>query len=622
MSNPTDLPAPLQPWRQWLGWFEPTLAHALGDLVRRLAELAGPASSASGRAAWEPDGLGDLRLRGVYERLLATEWLLADEIPDEFLRRAASAEHLFLAPQLRATPSDRVVVAVFDTGPHQLGSPRLAQLAAWVLLARRAADLGGALRWGLLHEPGLLYEAEGPERLRQLLSGRCLRPGDPTLEAQWKQALAPGPASPLGNVEAEIWWIGTSPPSAPPPARMERRLALDQTLSGDELVARLIAPTMTRHARLPLPQDDVVTGLLRGRFDRRPAPIHVPVKADALQRLALDRAPLIARFGTHVAVRALTGHALMVFKLTSQGQGRPRWRRQEWSSARPLVAVQLHKGQSIGLGLDESHLHFWQVERFATRQRPQREDFEPAVSAGRWMPFSLLVSGKSRLACVIDRRDRLLAWGPSPSPARGVDEKVLGMVNLDPERLVYAVFYGNGLWLRGLSSHGDQTPLRRRLCRLNDPRSAVFFALRQLPGGLSALGALAARLEKTPHEVWKVLTVARLDRALDEEGGAVEREVVLRPGEQVVGLVSQRNKDVALVVLSTNRRVLQLDTPEGRRLLFESAGAVTQCTVCTSSGKVAILTKARELIVVSATGERLLTVKDSGGDEGAGAEDD
>src|SRR5437868_15500748 len=105
MNAPVDLPQPLQRWRQWLGWFEPTLADALGDLVRRLAELVGPAAAAGGRGAMEPDGLGDLRRRGSYERLLSSEWLLAEELPEEFLRRAAATEHLFLAPQLRAMPS-------------------------------------------------------------------------------------------------------------------------------------------------------------------------------------------------------------------------------------------------------------------------------------------------------------------------------------------------------------------------------------------------------------------------------------------------------------------------------------------------------------------------------------
>ncbi len=205
--TPVDLPLPLQPWRPWLGWFEPALADALGELVRRLSELVGPAPAAGGRGALEPDGLGDLRLRGPYERLLASEWLLAEELPDEFLRRAVATEHLFLAPQLRAMPSDRLVVAIFDAGPLQLGAPRLGHLAAWVLLARRAADLGGRLRWGVLQCPGELHDAENPAQLRELLKARRLAPVDDAHETGWRRSLAPGPESPLGMAEVETWWV-------------------------------------------------------------------------------------------------------------------------------------------------------------------------------------------------------------------------------------------------------------------------------------------------------------------------------------------------------------------------------------------------------------------------------
>ncbi|WP_457445801.1 hypothetical protein [Roseateles sp. P5_E4] len=614
MNAPTELPAPLQPWRPWLGWFEPLLADALGQLVRRLAELAGPASANTGRVATEPDGLGDLRLRGTYERLLTSEWLLADEIPDEFLRRAAAAEHLFLAPQLRAIPSERIVVAIFDAGPRQLGAPRLAQLAAWVLLARRAVDLGGTLRWGLLHQPGQLHEADAPQRLLQLLNGRCLAAGGAAQEAAWKAALLE-----QGDVDAEVWWVGAAGAA---PARRERRLVLRPTLAGDALEAELVASSTTRRARLPLPADDVTTRLLRGRFEVEAAAAPRPVKADAKLRMALNRAPLFSRFGSHVAVRALTGHAMLVLKMPAPGQGgRVSWRRQEWSSARPLVAAQLHKGQSFGLALDDEQLYFWQVDRFAARPRPSREDFEPAVSAGRWMPLSLLGAGAERLVCVIDRRNRLLAWTPSLAPVHEIDKQVIGMVNLDHERLAYAVFWGNGVWLRELDKDGDETPLRRRLCKVDESQAAVFFALQALPGGQARLGALAVRQQKAPHESWRLFAAARPELALDAEGGADEREVVLQPGEQAVGVFHAKAGAASLVFLSAGRGMLRLQTREGRRNLFNSTTPITQCTVCPHTGRVAVLTQARELIVLSSDGGRLMTVQDAGGEAAEGQDD-
>lgn len=611
MSAPVDLPQPLQRWREWLGWFEPTLANALGDVVRRLSDLVGPAPVAGGRGAPEPDGLGDLRRRGAYERLLTSEWLLAEELPEEFLRRAAATEHLFLAPQWRAAPSDRVVVAVFDAGPRQLGTPRLGHLAAWVLLARRAMDLGGSLRWGVLQEPGRLHEADQPERLRELLKARRLTPGDAACEARWRRCLAPGPDSPLGGAEAETWWIGAA---GAMPHRNERRLVLRPTLADDGLDVQLATATAARRAWLPLPAGEALAPLLRGHFERPPAPVHAPMNPDARLRVALNRAPLFSRRGSHVAVPALQGHAMLVFKLVARGQGRPRWRRQPWSATRPLVAVQLNNGQSFGIGLDTTALHFWQLERFASRPRPPVDEFEPAVSAGRWLPLALLANGQHRLACTIDRRGRLLSWAPAPSgdgAPRKLDDQVMGFVNLDHERLVYAVYYGNGVWLRELSADGERTPLKRRLCKLDSAQAPVFFAL--LPGQAPArLGALAVMRSLTTHAVWTVVAAATERAAFHEPEGVVEREVVLQPGERAVGLICRGRRPPALVVRGSNSRRLQLDTPDGRLPLFDGPDQITQCSVCPESGRVALLTQSRQLIVLDGhTGERLLTVHDT-----------
>ena len=613
--KPVDLPLPLQPWRPWLGWFEPALADALGTLVRQLSELVGPAPAASGRGALEPDGLGDLRLRGPYERLLASEWLLAEELPDEFLRRAVATEHLFLAPQLRAVPSDRVVVAIFDAGPRQLGATRLGHVAAWVLLARRAADLGGHLRWGVLQAPGVLHDADSPEQLRALLTARQLSPVDDAAhESAWRHSLASEPTLPTGATDIETWWIG-APPAHAVTARTERRLGLRRTLVHDGLAAQLISATTTRSAWLPLPAGDVAAPLLRGEFERRAAPSLSPaLRPDARLRLALNRLPLFSRKGTHIGVPALNGHAMMVFKLSAAGQGRPKWRRQEWSGARPLVAAQLNDGQAFGLGLDNQLLHFWQLPRFTPRARPPVDEFEPAVSAGRWLPLAVLKSAAHTRACVIDRRGRLVCWAPRTGPqgpSTTLDDGVIGMARLDADRLVYAVFFGKGLWLRELTADGAQTPLRRRLCRLDSPQARVLFAMRPRLAP-ARLGALAVLRQQATQEVWQLLSNAHALASFNDAEGVVEREVVLPPGERALGLISRGDEPPALIVLGSSARLLYRDLPDGREVLLELPDKITQCSVCPDSGRIALLTTARQLIVLDgATGTRRLTVHDT-----------
>ena len=54
---------------------------------------------ASARAtAGVPDGFDGITDRGHPDRLLMSQWLLAQEVPLEFARRAAEGELLYLAP--------------------------------------------------------------------------------------------------------------------------------------------------------------------------------------------------------------------------------------------------------------------------------------------------------------------------------------------------------------------------------------------------------------------------------------------------------------------------------------------------------------------------------------------
>ena len=52
-----DLPRVLQPWQGWLGWFDAALAPQVGEMVRRLSELLGPAPSAGRAGLPEPEAV-------------------------------------------------------------------------------------------------------------------------------------------------------------------------------------------------------------------------------------------------------------------------------------------------------------------------------------------------------------------------------------------------------------------------------------------------------------------------------------------------------------------------------------------------------------------------------------
>ncbi len=137
-----ELPRALMPWAEWLDLFPAELIAPIGELIRRLDMAIGPLHAKGQPGQDEPNGFDGIARRGDYDRLLLSEWLLADEAPDEFLRRATMNEHVFLEPARIAPAGARCSVALFDAGPNQLGAPRLAHLAALIVLARRAQAIG------------------------------------------------------------------------------------------------------------------------------------------------------------------------------------------------------------------------------------------------------------------------------------------------------------------------------------------------------------------------------------------------------------------------------------------------------------------------------------------------
>ena len=124
-----------------------------------------------------------------------------------------------LLPPPRASEG-KILLAVFDSGPGQLGSPRVGQVAAWITLARRAQRAGLRFFWGILQEPGV-DPADGitAEDLRRLLGSRTAYEAGGEQLAAWRERL--NAASGL----AEAWLIGPprlgSTPALPGASRIQ-----------------------------------------------------------------------------------------------------------------------------------------------------------------------------------------------------------------------------------------------------------------------------------------------------------------------------------------------------------------------------------------------------------------
>jgi hypothetical protein len=275
------LPRALAHWAPHLGIFPRDLAVSLGPVLHRLSFAVGPLQVKRHQADGEPDGYDGLTRRGSYERLLTSEWLLAEEAPEEFVRRAAAGEHLFLRQARPVPAASRVSAAVFDAGPDQLGSPRIAQLAALIVLSRRAEAAGVRFAWGILQEPEApLFEKVTETGIQRLLQARTPHEATDAQVGAWHKRL-------LGWREADdIWFVGPQRLSSLPGTRGASVLQVWDVLDPEArrvavrvrrgISGNVPSPTIT----LELPDHAACARLLRDPFsaaaaapDRLEAPL-------------------------------------------------------------------------------------------------------------------------------------------------------------------------------------------------------------------------------------------------------------------------------------------------------------------------------------------------------------
>lgn len=580
------LPAATRAWLPWLSWFSADLAATLGDILTRLDPLLGRFHGRAQSGDAEPEGLEDLRRRGTYDRLLSSEWLLADELPDEFMRRAAGGEHLFVAPRPRARRSQRLIVGLFDAGPLQFGAPRLVHVALWILLARRAAQAGGTFRWGVAHVPGVLHDAAAPDDLLRLLGARSHALAGQAQSDSWRLWLAHHVGEGLG----ECWRIGRVADVAAPATHA---VALARGFPGDVLDVRLRHPGGMRHALLPLVgKDAAAASLLQGRFEHRPA-VGALVRSDAL---SLRMAPLLSEAGDHVAVPTLAKPGITVFRVPKPGTKKTAkaFLHLPWTArAEPLAGA--FQGKHLGILLSgmQSRLHFWQLHGTAMN-RPPKEEFDAPPGVSRWLPCAALRMDKTQRVYVLDAARRLVYWVLSGA-GRGpllLQRDVCAMAQVTSHRIVYVAEEDGLLWAR--SANGmRQEPMRMSL-GLDAGRQPVVLigAARGWRRGVGIGACAVGRVCMDGALEWTVIEAssARVEPA---------RWSVSMPAAAVIGLVPTEDDASALVAIDPSRRRLKLVRARGATVVFNAPATIERHAVCPNSGIVAMLTSERHLIVFS-----------------------
>lgn len=599
------LPPPLAGWSALTTLLPVDLAAGLGPWIERLVLALGPLRAARPRPGGEPDGFSGITRRGSYERLLLSEWMLADELPDEFARRATMGEHAFHA-LARRTPSHAATsIALFDAGPDQLGSPRIVHLAALIALADRAERAGARFEWGMLHEPDrpLALALTAESALRLLVSRTASVLGDDALHAWSLRARK--------SAWEDVWIVGRSaPPRAPvaawSPASIEAHDVLDPARRAVRVTVSL--PSLSpRSLDLDLPDEAACARLLRNPF-KRPAPTP-RAKVEAVPTSNL----IFAANGTKILTRGLGGE-ILAYPIPGSyhaAMGRPK--RYAPKSRGVVVAAGWFNRGIVLLIADKDELRFELANGrlIAHLKKPlaltKELGFAVPTLADPLLPIFFTSDGPRLVAVMLDARGALYAMSNELDPP---------ILRVAPEVASLAVvrdqlsFVGHDVELDAtlagfrLDPREDSGPLgvsRWQLFVVGAPgrpgssRSlSVDSVFEAVPGfiqdGSAGAALIAVRWNATE---WMIVSTTR--------------SVVLHPpsGARVVGVHQHgMSGEPELILLEADKRAISFLGRSTSSTLLRASSDIVHVTQCTTRSTLAYATVTGEIALHELRGQQ------------------
>lgn len=599
----TALPEGLAAWRPLLAMFDASVVAALAPMLDRLARAIGPMSPEASEPTGDPSGYDGVAARGPYERLLPSEWLLADELPDEFMRRAIASEHLFFALARERPRGRRALTVLVDMGPELFGTPRIATLASLLVLAQRAKAANASFGWRAVQTADEELTDVQPAGVRTFLGACAVAPleGDMLGDAA-RRELAQG----------ELWVVANGRGARAATAHGASSVAIDDVLelTARELVIRVHTPGRPERAvRLPLPDDAACVRLLRDPFPRQAPPTVQPGRVRA--QLAIAR-PVISPGHPSCFARLEDGGLLVLPLPRSKRQNIGRGRILRLDNAGEIIAAGHVRGKSALIAQNGYDLTFasWHRKKDGVLRRLGlcNEGLRPPPLDGRLFP--LRPAGESIL--FQGRGGRLLEFRPG---------KRVGVLAQDCRALV-----GSGGSLVFADACGDSATrlyvLRGKFDPTAPPRIWVELRTGDALLAPTTLGSIACAYAESDGS-W---TAATLDVPTDFER-TPERIPVFDPnapgagvrvvrievpsGAEVVGLLDHRSLDPRQPGgprHAISMPALLLLEDEGRRLRVTSGGRGPEFSVMlpVRVEHVVVDAMTRVAVCVSSTAELIL----------------
>ncbi|MDG9667819.1 hypothetical protein ONV78_08760 [Hahella sp. CR1] len=535
-------------WSVLLQLFQDDLGDYLNTTQQKLATLFGPARLSALSGEREPDGYAGVSREADYQRLLLSEWTVAKRYPHEFMRRAAMGEHLFLAQAQKTSRNDQSTILLFDAGPMQLGAPRLAHLALFILFLRRTAQQKRILRWGMLQDDKLqLSEQADESAVMKLLRSRYPQPVTMEHISAWKQRLQ-------DQEYSELWLVGVHTPASLPHSRsilIEENIAIGAPASlqvslpyasassskppGDPLAS---SKTLT----LPLPEQDIGLRLLRNPFSRNKA------TPESTQQEAITGFAAFSQNGRKLAFFQGTNKVVAMSIPSSSRENPGGVKTLAWPKSQQLLALSLSKKRlsAILVSGQKSYLH-----RFPgcqeTLARPGAKNISPQPLGRPPNPLFFTPTAKEqRQLWVKDAEGRLLYmnWDTDDAEFERKDENVLHL-GAYGKRLFRAVWRKPNLVVYGAMS-GESAPLKEKQFPTElQSEPSVFFHT----GSHGSVQGVPAMAYQYAENTWKI-SAASVNETIDiaATDGTVVGIVSFAPAAEELGGYVRQSRP-SLIVL-------------------------------------------------------------------------
>jgi hypothetical protein len=351
MSN-NPLPKPFRAWQPWLSWFDENLQPIVADLLLQLNNLLGPTKESRWKDQQFLSGLGDLKKRGSYDHLLTSEWLIAEEEPDEFIRRAVSYEHLFFTPMQEKSKANGVIIALFDCGILQLGVSRLVHLILMLLLEIRSHNHQSQFYWGIIqNRPNLrLFKDIGD--LKCLLNKRTTTLATDKMYRHWANYFEQSE-----QLYDECWLIGANPPFT---TFSTHQVNIERLIkSPEKLSVTINSKIMSKHCCLSLPAPIFCEKMLAGQFASNSD--YAEIIQQSVVPINIGFNPIISANGKCILTLNLDSTMAYCINITGIHSPKKNCRIQYHHLSGSVLGMDLKGKRIVALLHDQQRLFLWQA---------------------------------------------------------------------------------------------------------------------------------------------------------------------------------------------------------------------------------------------------------------------